>query len=107
MHLPDFVVLHLLRHGKTSLGTLGLVLKSQFVDGSGSLSFAEATEGSLRARAAYTAHHGPQTSWSLDFSPLYARSYLSLTPANRGEQSVDRYHQTSASLTLGKPWSTP
>ena len=72
MHLPDFVVLHLLRHGKTSLGTLGLVLKSQFVDGSGSLSFAEATEGSLRARAAYTAHHGPQTSWSLDFSPLYA-----------------------------------
>ena len=39
MHLPDFVVLHLLRHGKTSLGTLGL-LKSQFVDGSGSLSFA-------------------------------------------------------------------
>ena len=40
MHLSDFIVLHLLRQGKTSLETLGL-LKSQFValdrDRSGSL----------------------------------------------------------------------
>ena len=47
MHLSDFVVLHLLRQGKTSLATLRL-LKRQFValdrDGSGSLTFAEATD---------------------------------------------------------------
>ena len=40
VHLSDFIVLHLLRQGKTSLETLGL-LKSQFValdrDRSGSL----------------------------------------------------------------------